>query len=284
VYPGARDLFLAAGVQVRGVPVGPQGVSLTELERELARSRPRLLVVTPNFQNPTGTTLPLEARRDLLRLAARFRVPVVENDVYAGLRYRGQDLPTLKSLDEEGLVVYLRSFSKVAYAGFRVGWCVAPHAVARRLVAAKQLTDLHTDQLSQALLYRLALHGNLNRHLEELRQRGGERLRVLLKEFRAKMPAEVEFTAPEGGAHLWVRLPVPLDAGELLARAREQKVLCIPGKFFAVSRPHSGAFRLTFAGLEPREIRHGLTVLARLIQTLTLVAQGRGEGGVTALV
>ncbi len=284
VYPGARDLFLAAGVQVRGVPVGLNGISTLELERELARSRPRLVVVTPNFQNPTGATLPLEARREILRLAARYETPVVENDVYAGLRYRGEDLPPLKALDAAGLVVYLRSFSKVAFPGLRVGWCVAPRAVARRLAAAKQLTDLHTDQLSQAVLWRLARHGRLDRRLDALRASGLERLRALQAACRAKLPPEAEHTLPDGGAHLWLRLPDPLDAAELLARARDEKVSFIPGRFFAVSRPHNGALRLTFAGLEPDQIRRGVAVLGRLLRSLAPARHGRGEGGVPALV
>ena len=279
VYPGARDLFLAAGVQVRGLPVGPLGISTADLEHELARSRPRLVVLTPNFQNPTGASLPLEARREILRLASRFQVPIVENDVYAGLRYRGYDLSSLKALDSEGLVLYLRSFSKAAFPGLRVGWCLAPRAVARRLVAAKQLTDLHTDQLSQAVLHRLAVEGVLDRHLAALRASGAPRLAAALT-----AASELAFTTPDGGAHLWLRLPEPLDAGELLARARDQRVVFIPGRYFAVSRPQAGALRLTFAGLEPDQIRRGIAVLTRLLPALAPAVQGRGEGGVPALV
>jgi len=284
VYPGARDLFLAAGVEVHGLAVGPQGIFTTELERELARRRPRLVVVTPNFQNPTGASLPLEARREILRLAARFQVPIVENDVYAGLRYRGEDLPTLKSLDSEGLVIYLRSFSKAAFPGLRVGWCVAPRAVARRLIAAKQLTDLHTDQLSQAVLYRLAADGILERYLSELRATGSTRLEAAVSACRDLVPADVEYSAPDGGAHLWLRLPQPLDAADLLARARDHRVVFLPGRFFDVSRSHSGALRLTFAGLEPDQIRRGIAVIADLLHALAPTAQGRSEGGVPALV
>jgi DNA-binding transcriptional MocR family regulator len=279
VYPGARDLFLAAGVQVRGLAVGPWGISTTELEQELTRSRPGLLVVTPNFQNPTGATLPLEARREVLRLAARFQVPIVENDVYAGLRYRGEDLPSLKSLDPEGLVIYLRSFSKAAFPGLRVGWCVAPQSVVRRLAAAKQLTDLHTDQLSQAVLHRLAVEGVLHRHLENLRAAGTTSLEAALDAVSPLVLAR-----PDGGAHLWLRLPEPLDASELLVRARDHQVVFIPGRYFAVSRSHAGALRLTFAGLAPDQVRRGLAILTGLIATLAPAAQDRSEGGVPALV
>ncbi len=284
VYPGARDLFLAAGAQVRGIPVGPAGISIPDLEPELSRQRPRLFLVTPNFQNPTGATLPLEARRELLRLAARFQAAVVENDVYAGLRYRGAELPSLKSLDRDGRVIYLRSFSKIAFPGLRVGWCVAPRAVLRRLIRAKQLTDLHTDQLSQAVLYRLSAEGALADHLQQVLRHGAARLQAAVEACRAEMPPGVEFLAPEGGMHLWLQLPAPLDAGELLSRARAEKVLFIPGRFFAVDRPHSGALRLSFAGLPPEKIRRGVATLAGLVAASTRVAAGMREDPVPALV
>jgi len=284
VYPGARDLFLAAGAEVSGARVGPEGISVPEVEQQLTRQRPRLLVVTPSFQNPTGATMPLEARRELLRVAARFDVPVVENDVYAGLRYRGQETPSLKSLDRDGRVIYLRSFSKVAHPGLRVGWCVAPRAVARRLAAAKQLTDLHTDQLSQAVLYRMWTDGTLDQHLHEALGRGRARLEAAVEACRREMPPGVEWLIPEGGMHLWLRLPAPLDASELLVRARAERVLFIPGRFFAVTRPQNDALRLSFAGLEPEKIRRGVAGLARLVREQAPAASALSERGVPALV
>jgi DNA-binding transcriptional MocR family regulator len=284
VYPGARDLFLAAGAQVRGVGVGPAGVSLSELEHELSRHRPGLLVVTPNFQNPTGASLPLEGRRELLRLAARFQVAIVENDVYAGLRYRGAEAASLKALDADGRVIYLSSFSKMAFPGLRVGWCVAPRAVVRRLAAAKQLADLHTDQLSQAVLYRLAVDGVLAEHLREVVRHGAARLEAIVESCRAGMPPGVRFEPPQGGMHVWLELPAPLDADELLARARAEKVVFLPGRLFGVSHAHPSGLRLSFAGLAPEKIRRGVATLARLVHEQAPAAAGRDEGGLPALV
>ncbi len=284
VYPGARDLFLAAGAEVRGLPVGPAGILLPDLEQELARRPGALLLVTPNFQNPTGATLPLEARREILRLAARFETAVIENDVYAGLRYRGQELPTLKSLDRDGRVLYLRSFAKTAFPGLRVGWCVAPRPVTRRLIAAKQLSDLHTDQLSQAVLCRLSRDGTLAAHLSRIVGLGAARLEAAVAACGAQMPDGVRFHPPEGGMHLWLELPAPLEAAELAGRARADKVVFVPGRFFGVQRSHSGALRLSFAGLEPEKIRRGVATLARLIRAHQPAAAGLEPGGVPALV
>lgn len=280
LYPGARDLFLAAGAQVRGIPVGPEGLSVTDLEQQLSRVRARLLVVTPNFQNPTGATLPLAARREILRLAARFQLPVIENDVSAGLRYHGVELPSLKSLDSDGRVVYLSSFSKAAFPGLRVGWCVAAPPLVRRLAAAKQLADLHTDQLSQAVLCRMATEGSLEAYRRQVVRRGSARLAAALEVCRARMPEGVEFFEPQGGLHLWLRLPESMDAAELLARARAEKVLFIPGRYFSVERPHHAALRLSFAGLEPDRIRRGLATLARLIRA----QRGEAAGSSSILV
>src|SRR3990170_135739 len=152
VYPGAIQTFTTLGLKCLGVPVDENGLNLDVLESVLAQQPVRLLLVTPSFQNPTGTTLSLDGRKRLLALAARHQVPVVEDNIYARLRFRGRDLPSLKALDTHGLVIHLNSFSKVCFPGLRVGWVVAREPVIERLRIAKQATDLHTDQLAQAAL------------------------------------------------------------------------------------------------------------------------------------
>ena len=261
VYPGLRALFQHSGVNLAGIPVGPAGIEIEALERALAAHRARLLVVTPNFQNPTGATMPLESRLALLRLARQARLVLVENDIYGGLRYSGERLPTIKQLDETGDTVLLRSFSKIAFPGLRVGWVVAPRALTARLAQAKQWTDLHTDQLSQAILLRFAESGRLAAHHARVVAAGAERLGAALESCERHLPAGARFTRPQGGMNLWVRLPEPLDAGELLPRAQREGVTYLPGRYFAVSRHEPGGLRLSFAGLEPAEIRKGIAVL-----------------------
>jgi 2-aminoadipate transaminase len=150
VYPGVKNLFLCAGAQVVGVRVAQDGIDLDDLERVLERERPRLLIVTPNFQNPTGATMPQQSRKDLLRMVRAAGVALIENNTYGDLRYEGHPLPDLKSAN----TILLRSFSKVAFPGLRVGWAIGPQAVIARMTEAKQLSDLHSDQLSQAVLLR----------------------------------------------------------------------------------------------------------------------------------
>ena len=180
VYTGLKNLLAGLGAQLLGIPVGADGMDTIQLQRVLERERPRFLVVTTNFQNPTGATLSWQARRALLEAARAARVPVVENDSYGDLRYQGEPLPSLKQLDDHGGTVLLRSFSKISFPGLRVGWVVGPKPLIDRLRHAKEAADLHTDQLSQAVLLEFAESGRLEAHLARVIEAGAERLRATL--------------------------------------------------------------------------------------------------------
>jgi len=265
VYTGLKNLFSGHGARLSGIPVGPDGMDIAQLERALERERPRLIVATSNFQNPTGATLPLGARRALLDAARAAGAPVVENDAYGELRYHGQPVPALKQLDERGGTVLLRSFSKVSFPGLRVGWAVGPRPLIDRMRQAKEASDLHTDQLSQAVLLEFLESGCLRAHHARVLRAGAERLSATLEACARSLPAGARWTRPEGGMNVWLRLPEPLDAGDLLPRARKEGVAYMPGRYFAVSRMDRSALRLSFAGLEPEEIRRGLAILGRVV-------------------
>jgi len=266
VYLGVRSVFERAGARLIGVPVGRDGIDLEYLERVIARERPRLLCVTPNFQNPTGATMPIEARRSLLGIAQAAGVMVIENDIYGPLAYEGEPIPAIKHLDQVGETVLLRSFSKVAFPGLRVGWVIAPRPLIEKLTETKQWSDLHTDQLSQAVLLRFAESGRLEEHRERMLIAGRERLQAALEACAAYLPSGAKFTRPRGGMSLWIELPATLDAAELLPRAEREGVNYLPGKFFAVSRPQPNGLRISFAGMTPEEIRSGLGILGRIFK------------------
>ncbi len=164
VYPGLKNLLTGIGAQLAGIPVGGDGIDIAQLERVLERERPRLIVVTSNFQNPTGATLTEQSRRALLQVARAKGVPVVENDAYGELRYEGEPVTAIKQLDDRGGTVLLRSFSKISFPGLRVGWALGPKALIDRMRHAKEASDLHTDQLSQAVLLEFAESGRLGAH------------------------------------------------------------------------------------------------------------------------
>ena len=264
VYPGLKNAFVRAGARVIGIPVCEDGLKLDALERAIAEERPKLLVVTSNFQNPTGATLPVQARKALLAMARRAGVVVIENDIYGPLAYEGNELPSVKALDETGDTLLLRSFSKLAFPGLRVGWAIGPKPLIERLTEAKQCSDLHTDQLSQAVLLRFAESGRLEKHRQRVLEAGRERLRSVLAACTRELPETAEFTRPRGGMNLWVRLPAPLDAGELLARAEREGVTYLPGKYFAVSRPEPGSLRISFAGVAPDRIASSMHILGKI--------------------
>jgi 2-aminoadipate transaminase len=265
VYTGLKNLLAGTGAQLAGIPVGADGIDIAHLERVLEREQPRFLVVTSNFQNPTGATLPMASRRALLEAARSSGTPVIENDAYGELRYEGEAAPAIKQLDEAGGTVVLRSFSKISFPGLRVGWAVGPKPLIDRMRQAKEATDLHTDQLAQAVLLEFAESGRLAAHQKRIVEAGGQRLRAALAACREFLPAGTRWTRPQGGMNIWVRLPEPLDAGQLLPRAREEGVAYLPGRYFAVARQDPGALRLSFAGLPPDGIRQGLAVLGRIV-------------------
>jgi len=267
IYTGLKSLLAGMGARLCGIPVGADGMDAAQLERVLGREKPRFLVVTSNFQNPTGATLPLAARRALLEAARNAGVPVIENDAYGELRYEGEELPALKQLDARGGAVLLRSFSKVSFPGLRVGWVLGPKPLIDRLRNAKETADLHTDQLAQAVLLEFAESGRLEAHRARMLEAGAERLRATLDACREYLPAGTRWTRPQGGMNVWVRLPEPLDAGELLPRAQKEGVAYLPGRYFAVSRLEPGALRLSFAGLTPDQIRNGLGILGRIFSS-----------------
>ena len=266
VYLGVRSVFERAGARLVGVPMGSDGIDLESLERIIDRERPRLLCVTPNFQNPTGATMPRAAREALLRIARAAGVTVIENDIYGPLGYEGEAIPSIKSLDETGDTILLRSFSKVAFPGLRVGWVIARRALIGTLTEAKQWSDLHTDQLSQAVLLRFAESGRLERHRQRMLVVGRERLHAALEACEKFLPAGTKYTRPRGGMSLWIQLKESLDASELLARAEREGVTYLPGKYFAVSRPQPNGLRISFAGMAPEEIRSGIAILGRIFQ------------------
>jgi 2-aminoadipate transaminase len=267
IYSGLKNVFESAGTRVVGVAVGPQGIDLDALSKAIQRESPRMLVVTPNFQNPTGATMPLAARQAVLKMTREAGVVLIENDVYGELRYRGDALPTIKQLDSSGDTILLRSFSKLAFPGLRVGWAIGPKIFCRRLAEAKQSCDLHTDQLSQAVLLRFLESGRLADHRRRVIEAGSERLDAVLQACERHLPPGTAYTRPEGGMNLWVRLPEGIDAGEMLQRAQREGVSYLPGKYFGVGRDFSNCLRLSFAGLAPDKIRQGLEILGSIYRS-----------------
>ena len=266
IFSGARIRMLAVGVETDARRVGHAGLDLDSLESVLMQNRVKFIFVTPEFHNPTGTTLPVAERRRLLEIAARYQVPVIEDYIYARLRLRGSAVPSLKSLDRTGNVIHMDSFSKIAFPGLRVGWCVGPESVIERLRIVKQSTDLHTDQLSQAALAEFVRRGYLSKHLARMKKVYRGRLEALEAALEKNMPEDTTWSHPEGGMSVWVTLPPGLDAGELLIHVRERGVHFVPGRYFYIQNPQPNTLRLGFAGLDEKTIGRGVQTLAEMLK------------------
>ncbi|MEP7364923.1 MAG: PLP-dependent aminotransferase family protein [Acidobacteriota bacterium] len=259
VYPGLREVFHRAGARLIGLPVGEIGLDIESLELALRRERPRLILVTPDFQNPTGATLPLQSRIDLIALAQQHNVTLVEIAIYRGLRYYGDDLPSLRSLDSTRTVIHIGSFSKIAFPGLRVGWICATREHIERLAEAKQWSDLHTDHFSQYILHEFARTGGLAEHRRLMLEAGRQRLSAAVTALES-IPEIAHFTRPQGGMSLWVTLRQGIDAERVLD-ATAGRVSFLPGSAFAVSRRYPSSFRLSFAGLRPAAISQGIEII-----------------------
>jgi 2-aminoadipate transaminase len=266
VYAGLRSTFQQDGIRLHGIPIETGGMDVEKLARTLHSERPRLAVLTPDFQNPTGTSLEEVSREDVLSAVKSSGTTLIENDIYGELRYHGPRMRTIKSFDPQAGTILLRSFSKIAFPGLRVGWMIGPREIVRRLAEAKRLCDLHTDQLSQAVMLRFAQTGRLAAHVERMLAAGAERLRAAVGACEARLPQGSQFTRPAGGMHLWVRLPGGIDTLETLAKAQRAGVSYSPGSYFAVNRDHSSALRLSFAAVSPERIAKGIALLGAVFQ------------------
>jgi 2-aminoadipate transaminase len=285
VYPGLKNLFLEAGAELLGIPVDGDGMDLYAAQRAFDAGA-KVLVVTPSFQNPTGATMSPGHRTEITRMARAAGVALIENDIYSELTYDAGDsglsaAPRLKQLDAN--VILLGSFSKIAFPGLRVGWIIAPRPVIARATELKQLADLHTDQLSQAFLLRFAESGKLARHQAIVIVAGKEKLRALGQSCRRYLP-NCRWKVPGGGMNMWIELPAGLDAVALRGLAQQAGVDYLPGRYFSVSRPLDSGLRLSFAGLEPDEIRKGIEILGALVHDAAHARETRDSPPALALV
>jgi 2-aminoadipate transaminase len=224
----------------------------------------RLLYALPNFQNPTGRTLSVERRMALVETCARLGVPLIEDDPYGALSYRGDPLPKMLNMNPGG-VIYMGSFSKVLTPGIRLGYVVAPTTLIRKLEQAKQAADLHTAQLTQMAVYEVIKDGFLDTHIPTIRTLYANQCQVMLQALEEFFPKEAHWTRPEGGMFIWVTLPAHVDSLTLLDEAIAQNVAFVPGAPFYANTPALNTLRLSFVTVPPEKIREGIARLAKLI-------------------
>jgi len=276
-YLGALQAWNSYGAQYIPIRTDEHGMIVDELEAAL-RIGPKFIYVLPNFQNPGGSTLSLERRKKLVELADKYGVPIVEDDPYGQLRYEGDHIPSVVSLDSEfrgpngghysGNVIYLSTFSKLLAPGLRLAWVIAPPEVIRKLVMTKQAADLHTASFNQYVAYEVGKGGFLDEHVKVIRATYKERRDVMIEMMEEVFPAGVTWRKPQGGMFLWGILPEDMDAADVLKRAIEKKVAFVPGEAFHPTGGGKNTMRLNFSYSAPETIRAGITRLGTALKEL----------------
>ena len=248
--------------QAELVPVesDENGLMIDKLEEAIVKHKPKLLYTIPTFQNPTGKTLALERRKPIAELAAKYGMVVAEDDPYRDLRYAGTPLPSIKSFDREGWVLFLGSFSKIISPGLRVGYMAGDAGIIRKCTVGKQSTDVHTGNLNQAIVDQYLRRNLLPGHIEAICQSYKRQLEAMLGDLEG-FPAGTRYTRPEGGLFIWVELPEGIDSKDLLAEAVERHVAYVPGTHFFSGGGHENTLRLNFSNSTVEQIHEGMAVL-----------------------
>lgn len=261
-YLGALQAFSVYGPEFVSVETDDSGL-MPEAVAAVGQGA-RLLYALPNFQNPTGRTLSLARRMQLVETCARLGLPLIEDDPYGALSYRSEPLPKMLTMNPGG-VIYMGSFSKVLTPGIRLGYVVAPVPLIRKLEQAKQAADLHTAQLTQMVVHEVVKDGFLGTHIPTIRKLYADQCQAMLAALTEYFPSAVSWTKPEGGMFIWLTLPKHIDSTKLLAEAIEQKVAFVPGASFYANAPELDTLRLSFVTVSPEKIREGVAILGKLI-------------------
>jgi 2-aminoadipate transaminase len=269
-YMAALQAFHSYEVRFAAVPTDEEGLIPEALPALIEREKPKFLYTIPNFQNPTGVTLTAERRQKLYAIAAHYGLIVVEDDPYGALRYAGSDIPPVKSLDTERIVIYHSTISKTIAPGLRVGWVVASEEIRRKLTIAKQAADLHTSSLDQRIVHRYLSDFDNNAHVERIRKSYGERFAIMDASLRETMPPGFTWTHPQGGMFLWVTCPEGVNTNHLMHEALARKVLFVPGQDFFSDASGQRFMRLNFSNASPDQIREGIGRLAEVCTAAAL--------------
>ena len=262
-FIGGLNAFRSLGAKTVGVRLDKDGADPDELDRILSENpRVKMIYLIPTFQNPTGITTALEKRRALYDVALRHEVMIFEDNPYGELRFAGEEVPTMKSFDAEGIVIYASTFSKILSSGMRVGYVTAPKEVISKMVVAKQSEDVHTNIFFQMLCHKFIEKCDLDAHIDMIRALYRDKCALMLRSLDENMPKEITFTRPEGGLFLWATLPDGVNEKEFVQNAIKRKVAVVPGETFNCdTTAPSQSFRLNYSTPSDEEIVAGCRAL-----------------------
>jgi 2-aminoadipate transaminase len=270
-YIGGLQAFTAYRAKMVGVLQDNQGMKMDLLEKTLARlakrkKKPKFIYVVPDFQNPSGVTMSLERRKRLLELAYEYELPVLEDSPYRDLRFTGESVPAIFSLDKENQVIVLGTFSKLLCPGLRLAWIMAPTEWMDRMVVAKQSMDLCSPTLTQLMAAEYMKRGLLPGQVEGIRRLYARKRQMMLEALKKYMPKGVSWTKPEGGLFLWVKLPKRMSTDDLFPKAAENGVVYVKGSAFHCNGKGQNTMRINFSYPSEQQIEEGIKRLAKMIK------------------
>ncbi|MBE7049089.1 MAG: PLP-dependent aminotransferase family protein [Ruminococcaceae bacterium] len=266
-FIGCLNTFRTYNATLYGVPMNEDGMDLNVLEDTLKKHpNVKLIYTIPTFQNPSGITSSLAVRQGILRLAQQYGVMILEDNPYGELRFSGEPVPTLKSLDTTGQVIYLGSFSKVFSPGLRLAYLILDKGIMEKFVVGKQATDVHTNVFSQMIAARYLEDYDIDSSIAKSRELYRHRCHLMLSCMDQYFPKSVTYTRPEGGIFIWATMPDGVDSGKLMLEAVERKVAFVPGNAFMtdVDAP-SHCFRLNYSTMSDEKIEKGIEILGTLL-------------------
>ena len=263
-FIGSLNTFRSIKTRLRGISMEEDGMNMQELEQALKEEpNARMIYTIPNFQNPSGITMSLEKRKKMYQLAKQYGVIILEDNPYGDLRVSGTHVPAIKSFDEDGIVIYAGSFSKVISPGMRVGFTIAPKPIVQKMVVCKQADDVHTNILAQMICNMLMTDYDYDGHLEKLRAIYRKRTQLMLNLIEEYLvPHGITYHKAEGGLFIWCTLPENINMLDFCKKSAEKKVCVVPGNAFLVdeSAPCQ-SFRINFSTPTEEQIQKGIAIL-----------------------
>ena len=268
-FIGALNAFRSNGAKTVGVPAEDGGIDIDALEKAvIEHPEAKMLYIIPTFHNPMGTTMSYEKRRAVYDVCKRHGIIILEDNPYGELRFAGEDIPTIKSMDTDGIVIYCSTFSKILSAGMRVGYVTAPDALIQKMVVAKQVEDVHTNIFFQMVCYKYMTECDLEGHIKDICALYEHKASLMLGALDRYMPDCVKYTRPEGGLFIWCTLPESIDCAALVKKALEMKVAVVPGTAFNCdTEAPSRSFRLNYSMPTDEQIEEGVKRLAEAVRS-----------------
>ena len=264
-FIGSLNCFRSYGCNLAGVPVEADGMNIEKLEEAIKNAvNPRFIYTIPNFQNPSGATMSLEKRKAVYALAKKYGLLILEDNPYGDLRVSGEDIPSIKSFDEDGIVIYAGSFSKLLAPGIRVGYIVAPSPIIAKMTVGKQASDVHTPVFSQMLVDKWMEQNDVGAHIEKIREIYGRKLNLMCDLIDSELGDFVKYVRPEGGLFVWCELPENVNMLDFVKDCISNKVAVVPGSAFMINDEATNCFRMNFSTPSDEKIVEGMKLLGKV--------------------